>query len=145
MNANQPRKPMGKAARILISLAVTLVFGLVYFYLSLPALNLQDGNFYTFAFVLCLVFVVASLFTSGFRMAPGSGIREYIRFVKTQCLPAGVLMVLLIAVGLIGALISMPIFRAAAYRDLLTVEDGSFNEDIAQISFDKIKSEAKRS
>lgn len=48
MNANQPRKPMGKAARILISLAVTLVFGLVYFYLSLPALNLQDGNFYTF-------------------------------------------------------------------------------------------------
>ena len=101
MNANQPRKPMGKAARILISLAVTLVFGLVYFYLSLPALNLQDGNFYTFAFVLCLVFVVASLFTSGFRMAPGSGIREYIRFVKTQCLPAGVLMVLLIAVGVL--------------------------------------------
>ena len=138
MNAKQPRKPMGKAARILISLAVTLVFGLVYFYLSLPALNLQDGNFYTFAFALCLVFVVASLFTSGFRMAPGSGIREYIRFVKTQCLPAGVLMVLLIAVGLIGTLISMPIFRAAAYRDLLTVEDGSFNEDIAQISFDKI-------
>ena len=132
MNGNSPRKPMGKAARILISLAVTLVFGLVYFYLSLPALNLQDGNFYTFVFVLCIVFVVASLFTSGFR------VKEYFRFVKTQCLPVGVLMVLLIAVGIIGTLVSMPIFRASAYRDLLTVEDGNFNQDIAQISFDKI-------
>ncbi|WP_417094297.1 CvpA family protein [Intestinimonas timonensis] len=138
MNGNSPRKPMGKAARVLISLAVTLVFGLVYFYLSLPALNLQDGNFYTFVFVLCIVFVVASLFTSGFRMAPGSGVKEYFRFVKTQCLPVGVLMVLLIAVGIIGTLVSMPIFRASAYRDLLTVEDGNFNQDIAQIFFDKI-------
>lgn len=138
MNGNSPRKPMGKAARILISLAVTLVFGLIYFYLSLPALNLQDGNFYTFVFVLCIVFVVASLFTSGFRMAPGSGVKEYFRFVKTQCLPVGILMVLLIAVGIIGTLVSMPIFRASAYRDLLTVEDGNFNQDIAQISFDKI-------
>ena len=138
MNEKQPRKPLGKAARILISLAVTLVFGLVYFYVSLPALNLQDGNFYTFVFLLCVVFVVASLFTSGFRMAPGSGVREYVRFVKTQCLPVGILMVLLIAVGLIGTLVSMPIFRAAAYRDLLTVADGDFAADIAQISFDKI-------
>ena len=138
MNEKQPRKPLGKAARILISLAVTLVFGLVYFYVSLPALNLQDSNFYTFVFLLCVVFVVASLFTSGFRMAPGSGVREYVRFVKTQCLPVGILMVLLIAVGLIGTLVSMPIFRAAAYRDLLTVADGDFAADIAQISFDKI-------
>ena len=138
MNEKQPRKPLGKAARILISLAVTLVFGLVYFYVSLPALNLQDSNFYTFVFLLCVVFVVASLFTSGFRMAPGSGVREYVRFVKTQCLPVGILMVLLIAVGLVGTLVSMPIFRAAAYRDLLTVADGDFAADIAQISFDKI-------
>ena len=138
MNEKPPRKPMGKGTRILISLAVTLVFGLVYFYVSLPALNLQDGNFYTFVFLLCVVFVVASLFTSGFRMAPGSGVREYVRFVKTQCLPVGILMVLLIAVGLIGTLVSMPIFRAAAYRDLLTVADGDFAADIAQISFDKI-------
>ena len=138
MNEKPPRKPMGKGTRILISLAVTLVFGLVYFYVSLPALNLQDGNFYTFVFLLCVVFVVASLFTSGFRMAPGSGVREYVRFVKTQCLPVGILMVLLIAVGLVGTLVSMPIFRAAAYRDLLTVADGDFAADIAQISFDKI-------
>ena len=138
MNEKQPRKPLGKAARILISLAVTLVFGLVYFYVSLPALNLQDGAFYSFFFLLCLVYVVASLFTSGFRMAPGTGIREYARFVKTQCLPVGILMVLILAVGLIGSLISMPIFRAGAYRDLLAVEDGNFTADITQISFDKI-------
>ena len=138
MNEKQPRRPLGKTARVLISLAVTLVFGLVYFYVSLPALNLQDSGFYSFFFLLCLVYVAASLFTSGFRMAAGSGVKDYLRFVRNQCLPAGILMVLLIAVGLIGALVSMPIFRAAAYRDLLTVADGDFAADITQISFDKI-------
>ena len=42
------------------------------------------------------------------------------------------------SVALVGAILSAPIFRAAAYRDLLTVENGKFTEDISQISFDEI-------
>ena len=38
----KPRRAMGNAfSRTLINLAVTLIFGLVYFYLELPALNLH--------------------------------------------------------------------------------------------------------
>ena len=32
----------------------------------------------------------------------------------------------------------MPSFRAAAYRDLLTVEEGNFASDVALISFNEI-------
>ena len=138
MNAKKPRKPKSKAARVLTSLLVTLVFGLVYFYLALPALNFQDSDFYFFLVLLCLVFMVCTLFNSGFQIDPNGGVREYFRFVKSQCLPAGVIILLVLAVGLVGSLISLPIFRAADYRDLLTVQDGNFAQDITQISFDKI-------
>ena len=60
------------------------------------------------------------------------------RFVKSPCFPGGIVLALVLAVGLVGAIISLPIFRAADYRDLLTVQDGNFAQDITQISFDKI-------
>ena len=48
------------------------------------------------------------------------------------------LLLAIILVGIVGTLISLPIFRAGAYRDLLTVEDGNFATDIAEISFSEI-------
>ena len=138
MNEKKPRRPKSKLASILLSLLVTLIVGFIYFYVSLPALNLQDSNFYVFIFILCLVFVVSALFNSGFQITAGGGLKEYVRFIKSQCLPVGILMILLILVGLVGSLISMPIFRASDYRDLLNVQDGDFATDVAQISFNDI-------
>ena len=37
------------------SLLVTLVFGAVYFYFKLPALNFQNEGFYWFLILLCIV------------------------------------------------------------------------------------------
>ncbi len=138
------RKPHGKAGKILLNLLITLLVGAVYFYVSLPAINPQSGDFYSFLFLLCVVYVVCAFFTSGFnlnaggRSHPGEQIKEYFRFIKSQCLPIGVLFLVILVVVLVGQLISLPIFRAGAYRDLLTVENGEFSEDISQISFDEI-------
>ena len=38
----------------------------------------------------------------------------------------------------VGQIVSLPIFRAGAYRDLLTVENGEFAQEIGQISFNEI-------
>ncbi len=139
MKERPARSPKGKLSQILASLLVTVVVGFIYFYISLPALNFQDTDFYTFLFLLCVVYVVASVLISGFRAASGaSGVKEYLHFIKSQCLPVGILMVLLVLVGVVGSVISMPIFRASAYRDLLDVQDGDFATDIAQISFNEI-------
>ena len=129
--------PKGKGSRILINLIVTVVFGLIYFYVTIPAINPQSSDFYVFIGALCVVYVLCALITSGFHMA-GTPPREYFRFVKNQCLPVGILFGLLIVVGIVGTVISMPIFRASEYRDLITMEDGDFATDIAQISFDEI-------
>lgn len=135
------RKTLSKPGKILINLLVTVVLGFIYFYLAMPAINLQAPEFYSFIFVLCLIYVLSALVTSGFREGKSSGkvrVGDYFRFIKQQCLPVGIFMVLLIAVAIVGQIISLPIFRAGAYRDLLTVENGTFAEDISQISFDKI-------
>lgn len=152
----KPKKPRGKFSVLLISLLVTLLVGLVFFYVSLPAINLQSPDFYSFLFLLCIVYVVSTMVASGFRpegassvsktMGPDGkvvtthhgGLREYLRFIKARCLPVGILMVVLALVVLIGQLISMPIFRAGDYRELLQVQDGDFATDIAEISFNEI-------
>ena len=138
------RVPRSKPGKILLNVLVTLVLGGIYFYVTLPALNFQSGDFYSFVGFLCVVYVVCAFLTSGFRMdtevvmAPAERVKEYLRFIKQQCLPVGLLFVAFIAVALVGEILSMPIFRAGSYRDLLQVEDGNFTEDITQISFDKI-------
>lgn len=134
------RKPMGKGKSILVNLLVTLVVGLVYFYFTIPAINPQSADFYSFLFLLCVVYMVSALVTSGFRGGQYGKPRvgDYFRFIKQQCLPVGVFMLLVVAVALVGQILSLPIFRAGSYRELLTVEDGTFSEDISQISFDQI-------
>ncbi len=133
----KPRGPKSKAGKILVNLIVTAVVGFLYFYVTLPAINLHSSDFYMFVGVLCVVYVLCALVTSGFNLG-GGGPREYFKFIKSQCLPIGVLFVLLLVVAVVGSLLSAPIFRAAAYRDLLSVQDGDFSDDVAPISFNEI-------
>ena len=135
--------PKGKLGKILINLLVTALVGFIYFYVTLPAINLQATEFYGFVFILCLVYLVCALVTSGLQdthvvMDGKEKVKHYFHFIKQQCLPVGILMLLLIAVGIVGQLVSLPIFRAQAYRQLLTVESGAFAQDISQISFNEI-------
>ena len=138
-SAKRPHGPKSKAGKLLINLLVTAVIGFLYFYITLPPINLQSGDFYSFVGILCVVYVICALITSGMQtVTSGGGPKEYLRFIKSQCLPVGILFLAIIVVAIVGSIISLPIFRAGAYRDLLTVEDGKFSEDISQISFDKI-------
>ena len=77
------RKPIGTPlGRTLLNLAVTLIFGAVYFYIVLPPLNLHSGEFYVFVLLLCAVYCGCAILTSGFQ---GSGAKGYFGFVKKQC------------------------------------------------------------
>lgn len=132
------RGPKSKGGKILLNALVTLVVGAIYFYIALPAINLHDSSLYVFIGLLCLVYFFCALVTSGMNLDRNSGVRQYFRFIKTQCLPVGILFAVLIVVALAGWVISIPIFRASDYRDLLTVETGNFSTDVAEVSFNEI-------
>ena len=132
----KPRKPIGNAfTRTLINLGVTLVFALVYFYAELPALNLHAEEFYVFAFLVCAVYCVCAVLTSGFQ---GEGIKGYVGFVKKQCTVPFLAFIALIAAIAIGSISSWVVLRANAYSQLLTIESGDFTAEIEEISYDQI-------
>ena len=132
----KPRKPIGNAfTRTLINLGVTLVFALGYFYFKLPALNLHSEDFYAFVFLMCVVYCVCAVITSGFQ---GKGIKGYAGFVKKQCAVPFVTFIALIAVVAVGAVSSWVVFRASAYSKLLPIEPGDFTAEVQEISYDQI-------
>ena len=143
MKEKKQRKPMGRAGSLLVSLLVTAVVGFVYFYVSLPAINPQSGDFYSFLGLLCIVYTI-SVFALSVKpvdnvvRTPKDQMKEWFRFVKKRCLPVLILFAATIVVAVVGQIISMPIFRASAYRELLTVQTGDFAADVAQISFNEI-------
>ena len=132
------KKAGGKRAKgVLISLIVTLIFGAVYFYLALPAINPQSGDFWTFLILLLVVYTVCSLITTGARV-DRSNMTELPRMLKANCKLPLILAGLILAVCLVGSIISAPIFHATAYYNLLDVQTGDFAADVAEISYDKI-------
>ncbi len=79
---------MGRTGSLLVSLLITAVVGFVYFYVSLPAINPQSGDFYSFMALLCIVYAV-SVFVLSVKPAddnvvrtPREKIKEWFQFVK---------------------------------------------------------------
>jgi len=132
----EKNKTQGKGKRTVTNLFITLVFGLVYYYNKLPAINLQDPNFYTFVLLLAAVYCFLSILTQGLFKAESG--RELWQSVKTHCAIPVFICILLAAIFIVGSLISSPIIRAGAYRSLLDVETGDFTKEVTQISFDQI-------
>ena len=140
---NQPKPPRKKprravkspVTRLLINLGVTLAVGLAYFYLELPALNLQAPDFYAFVLLLCAVYCGCAVLTSGFE---GQGAKHYFKFLKKQCAVPFFLAVVLVAVAIGGNVAGSVIFRAKTYAELLPIETGDFAQEVDEISYDQI-------
>ena len=132
----KPRKAIGNAfTRTLINLGVTLLFGLGYFYFELPALNFHAEEFYVFVLLLCAVYCVCAVLTSGFQ---GEGVKGYFGFVKKQCTIPFLVLVALIAAIIIGGLTSWVVIRAGSYSKLLSIKDGDFASEVEEISYNQI-------
>ena len=132
----KPRKAIGNAfTRTLINLGVTLLFGLGYFYFELPALNFHAEEFYVFVFLLCAVYCVCAVLTSGFQ---GEGVKGYFGFVKKQCTIPFLVLVALIAAIIIGGLTPWVVIRAGSYSKLLSIKDGDFASEVEEISYNQI-------
>lgn len=115
--------------KILGTVLVLLLAG-IYYYVTLPAINIHSTGFWLFIILLIVVITVAYIVR-----------KKYSRFeIKESKVVKvlGGLLILLIAVYLIGSLLSSPIINAKKYQKLLTVEDGEFTKDIEELSYDQI-------
>lgn len=122
--------------RTVWSIIITLVFGVVFFYFDLPALNIHDLGFYRFLLTCLVVYLFVSLAFSGASLREEP--REALRYIGKRCKVPLILAAVVLAVVIVGALISAPVFRANDYATLLVPENGDFAEEVTEISFDQI-------
>lgn len=122
--------------RVLLNIAITFGIGYVIFYLMLPPLNFCAPEFYFFVIILSVVYMFTSAVTSGFSAKEST--EGKVKTVFHEFKIPSIIICTVIAVMVIGYIISWDVIRAGSYRDLIQIQDGSFTVDVAEISFEQI-------
>lgn len=134
---------MKKFSKILISILVVGIIGIIYYYITLPAINIHSAGFWAFLIILSIIATAAVgiISVGGFH----GNQQDNIKILKTGALKnklfklfAGITILLLI-IFVVGSVLSSPVVNAKKYRNLININlDRDFQEDIQQISYDEI-------
>lgn len=125
---------MKKASKIFITVIVLGLVGFIYYYLTLPALNIHSPGFWWFliiALVLALVIIGCVTYIDKY-----GRVRKNVKSVIFNIVAGGAGIV--IALFIIGSLISSPVFNAGKYQKLLKVTERNYTDDIKEISYNEI-------
>lgn len=129
---------MKKATWKIIGVIAALAAAFLYYYITLPAFNLHSvGTWWFLIAAVAVVGIYVSIRTGSvgqrkgilMEVKPGTGLPVKILF--------GIIGAMLIIL-VIGTFLSSPIINAAKYRDLMSVEEGNFTEDIKQVDYNTI-------
>lgn len=125
---------MKKKSKALIGLVLIIMAG-IYYYVTLPAFNLHSIE----TWYLLAIFLVLLVFYYLARRGREYGIRTLMELREDKILK--IFLVLIVGLGLVyvvGSVLSSEIVNASAYEKLMTVEEGTFTDDVEELSFDKI-------
>lgn len=151
---------MDKKTQVVVSLIATMMIGLLYFYFTLPAINYQSVDFYFFLITLVVIYFVVYTMLNMRNTSFKKTVDENGRIVYTteaedeysntekdpymarakaneRKIPLYIAGALL-AIVVVGSVVSSPIFHADAYTRLIDIETGNFEEDIDELSYDQI-------
>ena len=108
-----------------------LLLAFVYYYITLPAINIHESGFWFFlGTVVVLLLVIYAI---------RKKLRSPQEIKSSKVMKAGLFLVLaIIVVYGVGTLLSSPIVNAKKYQQLVTPEERDFTEDIKEISYDQI-------
>lgn len=135
---------MKKATKLILAAILTLAFGFVWFYFTLPAVNLRAASFWITLVLLGAVFFFAYKIFGG-RSAFESFAKKQ-KEENGQKKPMGkrakqiLIVAMILAVVIIAAafVTSSRVFRASDYQKMLTVDEADFAEDIAELPISQI-------
>lgn len=108
-----------------------LLLAFVYYYITLPAINIHESGFwFFFGTVVVLLLVI---------YAVRKRLRSPQEIKSSKIMKAGMFLILaIIVVYGVGTLLSSPIVNAKKYQQLVKPEERDFTEDIKEISYDQI-------
>ena len=119
----------------IISILGTLIFGFIYFYIALPAINIHTYEFWFFVTLLILCFLLLTNLTTAKELVTGKLTMK--RAVKNNkaILIIPVIYISIAVLGFIGS----PIFNAKKYATRIEIkESDSFIKDVEKVDFSKL-------
>ncbi len=114
----------------MIGIVVLILLAGLFYYVTLPAVNIHSSGFWFFIILLLVIAIGSYIAKRRLRV-------EEIKLSKVVKALLAILL-LVIAVYLIGSVLSSPIVNAKKYQQLLKVETGEFAKDIEELSYDQI-------
>lgn len=136
--------------KTLIGGSVILVLvAAIYYYIMLPAVNIHSPGFWKFIIFICAAgTLIYALFRARLKTVPvynqkghaGNTVSMEYKTPKDKIIFRILLGITigLVAVVIIGGILSSEMINASKYQKLLTVETRSFENDIKEVSYDQI-------
>ena len=119
--------------KIMRTWIITLVFALVSFYFTLPALNFRSPLFYSWLMEVAVVYMIAALFGT-FSFSDLRNRSVDFDFLKKNAKAGLTVVIACVAILGVGQLVSHEFFNAEKYQRLMPIQNREFAEDITQIS-----------
>lgn len=132
-----------KFLRNLVIILVGIVLLGVYYYVTIPAINIHSSGTWGAILFLIIVLLAVCLFKQlkKNQQATVEEIKNFRFSLKETGFLFKVLAIILLALVLVyvvGALLSSPFFNAAKYQQLLSVQEREFTADIKQVDYKTI-------
>lgn len=126
--------PNRAGLKIILSLIITVIGGFITYYFMLPSLNFKSTDLYIFIGALAVIFTAANAILSGIITNP-----QYTEYVKKKAKIPAIIVIALVAVVLVGYVISSTVFRASSYSKIISVDESkSFASDIQETDFKSV-------
>ena len=121
------------STRVLVSLAITLVLGVLYFYVSLPAINVYSQGFWFLLLLGIACFTVIYVLLSIKNAPVSSKEKKLFNFEgkKVAKISLGIVAVPILVL-ILGNLFSSTFFNAEAYSKVIEVPKAVFEEDMPE-------------
>lgn len=131
---------MKKTKWYVFSIIALLVIGGIYYYITIPAINIHSQGMWGFIFTVCVVItgVIFVISAQKKKKINDMGDMQNI-FKKSIPVKLAVIITMVLAlVYVIGYVLSSPIVNASKYQKLMTVEEKVFSEDIKEVNYNQI-------
>ncbi len=131
-----------KFLKIFLLILAGLVILAVYYYVTLPAINIHSAGTWGAMIFLLVLLMGISLFRTLQRerktAVEGVSFRFDFRSMDLRMKVLGILTLALCLVYVVGSLLSSPFFNAARYQKLLSLEERKFTDDIKEVDYKTI-------
>ena len=115
----------------LIGIITFILAAGIFYYVTLPAINIHSKDFWVF--LIILVVVIAILFARKKGIRTKAEVKASVGMKLLLTLVAAVAIVFVV-----GTVLSSPIVNAKEYQGLMKVEESEFTADVEELSYDQI-------